>query len=261
MNYWVRIQLGGNYMTQKYHGLLPLNIQLFAEDNPEGVDPLNLNIDDLFNEPDVSPTLTGTSTQTNSDPDNLTENMTKRINKVRSETEKTVKDQVAKELGFESYEAMQKTKQNDLLKQQGYDPTDLEKVIEPLIQQRLADDPRFKKLEALEAREREEYVQSQIKSINEATGQHLTVADLTPETLELWSKGLELEEAYYAKQGKVIINKVKNTNHNGSLNHLNTGTSTGATKTRRLNESEKEMYRSIVPGITEDELNKKTTPV
>ena len=41
---------------------------------------------------------------------------------------------------------MQKTKQNDLLKQQGYDPTDLEKVIEPLIQQRLADDPRFKKI-------------------------------------------------------------------------------------------------------------------
>lgn len=244
-------------MSNTTNTLLPINIQLFAEG---GDNDIELDIDDLFNDPEAAPTSTEQNPSNTPDLD-MTKAMTKRINEVKAKTEREAQDKVAKDLGFENYAAMKKAQEEDLIKQRGYDPEDMADLLEPLIQKRLADDPRLKKLEQIEARERDLYVQSQLAAINQATGQQLKMADLPQDTLDLWSKGIELEQAYYATHGKTLLTKTASQNQNGSLAHLATGSSSGQVKTRRLTNEEKEMWRAIVPGITEEELSKKTTKI
>lgn len=235
------------------------------KDPATGEEIMDIELDDLFDDPDVTP-----ASEDDQKPEpktleqkkvEMTQAVTKRINEVKSKTEKETLERVAKELGFENYAAMQKSKEADIIKKQGLNPEDVENVIEPLVLKRLADDPRLKRLEALEARERDEYIQSQLNAINTATGQTLTVKDLPKETLDLWAKGVGLEQAYYATQGKQLIAKSKGQIENGTLEHLATGASTQPLKTRKLTEDEKAMYRQIAPHLTEDDLNKKTVEV
>lgn len=233
--------------------LIPLNIQLFSGDPDDKT--LDLDIDDLFKDPSDD------SSASKLEPSQMTQAMTARINEVRTKTEKETMEKIAKDLGFTSYEELQKAKENELIEKHGYDPKDIEAVIEPLLAKRLADDPRLQKLAEYEAREREAYIQSQLAEINKATGQNLKSEDLSQETLDLWSKGIELEQAYYATQGKTIITKGVSQSLQGSLAHLAPGSGAGSIKTRKLNEEEKAMWRAIVPGITEEELSKKTTQI
>lgn len=224
-----------------------------------GVDFLNISIDDLFKDDENSQTQDETSTD-GQEP-NLTQNMINRINSVKQATEKETQDKIAKELGFESYDAMKKSQNEKLFRESGFDPKDVEQIIEPLLKQRLESDPRFKKLEEYEQRERDRYVKEKIASINALTGQNLTVATLPKETLELWAKGIDLEQAYFATHGRdIIVSKVSQAD-TGSLAHLAPAGGATSVKTRKLTAEEKEMWRAIVPGITEEELSKKTTKI
>lgn len=219
---------------------------------------LEINVEELFKNPlEESPS----SPDPQGSDENLTQNMINRINTVRRETEEKTKDALAKELGFPSYADMKKAEQDKLVRNSGLDPEDVEKVVKPLLEQRLADDPRFKKLEEIEQREKETYIQSQLAAINQVTGQQLKVTDLSKETLDLWAKGVELEQAYYATHGKTIITKGLSQIQTGSLSHLATNPGMSQVKTRKLTAEEKDMWRSIVPGITEEELSNKTTNI
>ena len=64
--------------------------------------------------------------------------------KVRNEE----RNNVAKSLGYESYEAMQKANEQALLKDKGLDPEEVAPVVEQIVAKRLADDPRLKELES-----------------------------------------------------------------------------------------------------------------
>ena len=217
---------------------------------------LDLDIESLF-KLEESPT----TEDNNDDTSNMTETMTKRINKVREKAEREAKEAVAKELGYDSYDEIKKTKVKQLIKDSGYDPEELEAVLEPILKQRLSEDPRLKKLEEIENMEKEKYIQSQLDAIHQTTGQKFKLEDLGQETLDLWSKGVDLEKAFYATQGKTIITKGLSSLQTGSLNHLATGSGAGSVKTRRLTEDEKDIWRSIMPDITEEELAKKTTNI
>ena len=217
---------------------------------------LDLDIESLF-KLEESPT----TEDNNDDTSNMTETMTKRINKVREKAEREAKEAVAKELGYDSYDEIKKTKEKQLIKDSGYDPEELEAVLEPILKQRLSEDPRLKKLEEIENMEKEKYIQSQLDAIHQTTGQKFKLEDLGQETLDLWSKGVDLEKAFYATQGKTIITKGLSSLQTGSLNHLATGSGAGSVKTRRLTEDEKDIWRSIMPDITEEELAKKTTNI
>lgn len=225
--------------------------------NKPSDNPLNINIDDLFKDPEDSQLQDLVDDKSK----DMTKVMSERINSVRKTTEKETQDKIAKELGYENYDAMRKAQTNKIAQDHGFQPEDVEKVIEPIIQKRLADDPRFKKLEDFEKREKEAYIVSQLALINQATGQQLKPTDLSKETLDLWSKGVELEQAYYATQGKAIIVSKTTKLENGTLDHLAPGVGTGSVKTRKLTDEEKDIWRSIIPGITEEELMKKTTPI
>ena len=219
---------------------------------------LDIDIDDLFKDEEDSQTPPDTSTPSKPD---MTQVMSERINTVKRNTEKETQDKIAKEFGYDTYDAMKKAQADKIATDHGFNPEDIEQVIEPMIQKRLADDPRFKELETFKERERNAYIKSQLAAINTTTGQQLKMTDLSKETLDLWAKGVELEQAYYATHGKTIIANRTTQIENGSLTHLAPGAGAGATKLRKLTDEEKDIWRSIVPGITEEELLKKTTPI
>jgi hypothetical protein len=156
---------------------------------------------------------------------------------------------------------MKKAQEDDIIKKKGYKPEDVNAMVEAIVAKRLENDPRLKEFEAMKNIDKEKYVNAQLAAINEATGQKLTIKDLPKETIDLWGKGLDLEQAYYATQGKTVIAKVKGQVNNGSLDHLNVGGSSGQPKVRRLTAEEKDIYRSISPHLTEDDLNKKTVEI
>lgn len=217
-----------------------------------------LEIDDLFKDPSDSQSGDGDSGEPE---ENLTKTMSQRINTVRAKAEKETQDKVAKEMGYKSYEAMKEAQDKKLILEHGYDPEDIEKVIEPIIKKRIEDDPRFKELEALKQRNQEVYLEKQIASINEATGQQLKASDLSEKVLELWGKGIELEQAYYAVHGKEVVSSIASKVQGGSLAHLATGTSHKGVKKRMLTREEKAMWKSLHPEISDEELSKKTTEI
>jgi len=233
----------------------------------EGEETLDLDIDSLFKDPEDSQPPDKESTD-NADKNegglkdsDLTKNMSKRINQVREETEKSVLERVAKENGFESYTAMRKASEDKIVKDHGFDPKDVSEVLGKMLEQRLADDPRIKRLNDYEAREKEAYIKEQVAEINKVTGQKLTPDQLPKEAIDLWGKGVDLSQAYFATQGKSLITKGINNAQNGTMNHLAPHSSNNTPKTRGLNDEEKDMYRFINPDITEKELSEKTVEI
>lgn len=228
---------------------------------------IELSVDDLFKDPEESQTQDNGQGQSSDDSkndgnENLTKNMTKRINEVRRKTELEVQDRVAKQAGYASYEDMMKATERKIVEDQGYDPDEINKLLEPLIEKRLSNDPRFKKLEEIESREKDAYLSQQLAAINKISDvKYKSVNDLPEETLNLFAKGVDLKQAFYATQGEGLFNKAANKANNGSLNHLAPLPNGNGVKTRGLNAEEKAMYRMIIPGITEEELSKKTIEI
>lgn len=228
---------------------------------------IELSVDDLFKDPEESQTQDNGQGQSSDDSkndgnENLTKNMTKRINEVRRKTELEVQDRVAKQAGYASYEDMMKATERKIVEDQGYDPDEINKLLEPLIEKRLSNDPRFKKLEEIESREKDAYLSQQLAAINKISDvKYKSVNDLPDETLNLFAKGVDLKQAFYATQGEGLLSKAANKANNGSLNHLAPLPNGNGVKTRGLNADEKAMYRMIIPGITEEELSKKTIEI
>ena len=219
---------------------------------PQG-EILDLVIDDLFKETPE----TGTPPVTEAQKADLTAAMTKRINEVKTKTEAEVRDKIAKDLGFENFTELQKAKDKKLITEAGYDPAELEKIISPLLEQRLASDPRMQKLQALEQQEQQAYISTELAEIEKLTGLKVTQADLSKETLDLWQKGVKLSQAYIAANPTKIISA----NTKGTTTHLSTGAGTGPVKSRGMTAEEKALYRSIYGDISDEALNKKTLEV
>ena len=214
---------------------------------------LELTLDELFQDDPESgtPPLVNDTQKLE-----LTAAMTKRINEVKAKTEATVRDEVAKNFGFESYDAMQKAKDKKLITEAGYDPEDLEKIIEPLLEKRLANDPRMQKLQLIEKQEQTASINSQLSEIEKLTGLKVKETDLSQETLDLMKKGVPLAQAYIATNSLKILGANK-----GTTDHMASGAGAGQIKMRGMTQDEKAFYKSINPHITDEALNKKTIEV
>lgn len=233
------------------------------ENNQNIDDALDLDIDDLFRDPDENndePTEQNTSN--GNEPSEETKAVSERINIVKRKTQTETRDEVAKEFGYANYAEMQKAKEKQMLRDKGLDEEETAALVEQLVEKRFANDPRFKRLEEIEANEKTNFVNAQLKEINKLTGDNFTdVKDLPDDTLKLWEKTGNLKQAYLATHGEELLNKRAAGRASGSLEHLGTASMTGnSTKTRGLSDEEKSIWKSVLGDyITDDELNKKTT--
>jgi len=217
-------------------------------------DILEVNLDELFQDDPVAGTPPAV---TEEEKLKLTQAMSKRINEVKAKTEAEVRDNLAKELGFTNYDEFQKAKDKKIITEAGYNPEDLEKIIEPLLEKRLQSDPRMQKLQYIEEQEKKTYIATQLAEIEKLTGLKVTEADLSKETLDLYAKGVPLSNAYIATNST----KIMSASTIGSTTHLASGSGAGKPKLRTLTQAEKDLYKSINPYATDEELNKKTLEV
>lgn len=222
----------------------------------------NFSIDDLFKDPeeDLKPQDEQKPAQ---EPSEMTKEMSKRINEVRAKTERETRDAMAKELGYDNYEAMKKANEKQVLRDAGLDDAEIEPIVQKLVEKRFAEDPRMKRLEEYEQRDKANFVNEQLKEVNKLTGlNYKDVSELPQEVLTMWEKTGNLKQAYLATQGETLLTKSLAGKQNGSLAHLANPGSTGVgVKERPLTAEEKDIWRMVNPDITDEELSKKTMPV
>lgn len=226
---------------------------------------LDINIDDLFKEDEVDTEAYDNEVsdeQEKKEPEITTEAVSKRINEVRRKTEASTRDAMAKEMGYENYADMQKAKEREMLDEAGVDSSDIEEVVERLVKTRLENDPRLKKLEEYERSEKANFVTNQLKEINSISGNNYKNIDQLPkDVLSVWEKTGNLKQAYLAVEGENLITKNRSTGANGTLNHLANPGRASSSKVRSLTDEEKDIYRSVFPEMTDEELNKKTIEI
>jgi hypothetical protein len=78
--------------------------------------------------------------------------------------------------------------------------------------------------------------------------------------VERWAQTGSLRTAYLELEGVNLINKIRSGQNKGTTSHMQFAGSAAPnnSKQRPLNEKEKQMWRYFNPGISEEELNKKT---
>ena len=185
-------------------------------------------------------------------------------NRLKESTAKAVaseRERIAKDLGFDSYDAMVKNREKKALEDKGLDPDVVSPVIEDLVKQRIDNDPRMKELQTLRDRQLVEFGKKELKELTELTGGKITsLAQLSPEVKEAWAKKGSLTAAYMELEGVNLVRGMRSEQSKGSTSHLNSpsGGANVPSGERFLTEEEKQYWRFFNPGMSEEELNKKT---
>lgn len=230
-------------------------------------------LEELFNDdaqqetpPAEETTDPQTDAQTGTD-DNKSKNIeqtkafAKRLKESTDKARNEEREAIAKSFGYDSYDAMMKQRQSQLIKDKGYDPEELSPVVEELVKQRMDSDPRMKELEDLRKRSLAEYGKQELAEITKLTGGQITRLEQLPrEVIDLWQKKGSLKKAYLELEGENLVNKIRSEQSKGGTGHLATPGSTppAPSNKRPLTDEEKQMWKLFNPNVTDEELNKKT---
>lgn len=214
---------------------------------------IDINVDELFE--DDTPEETETSSAEEKE---TTEGVAKRINEVRRKTENDTKNSIAKDFGFDSYDEFLKAKDKQTMEKAGLDE-DTQTLIDKLVDEKIARDPRIKRLEEIENKEKEKFVEKQLSEINKLGYNFKDISQLPKDTLDMWEKIGDLKKAFVATNADEILSKKQTNNFDkGSTNHLASPSGANSVKTRGLTEEEKNVWRMVFPEMSDEELNKKT---
>lgn len=185
-----------------------------------------------------------------------------RLKEEKEKARKEARDEIAAALGYESYDALQKSKEKKLLEDKGLDPEQVSPIVDELVQKRLKEDPRMQELELLKQKQIEDFAVKQLDEVNKLAGtSYKSIDELPSDVIEDWRKSGNLKKSYISLHGEELIVKARSSASKGTTNHMQvpSGTSNPVMSNKRpLTEEEKSVWRLFNPGISEDELNKKT---
>lgn len=171
------------------------------------------------------------------------------------------RESIAKSLGYNSYDEMVKARERQTYESKGLDPDEISPIVDELVKQKLESDPRMQELASYRQREIAEFGKKELAEIKELTGGKITnFNQLSKDVLEEWQKNGSLVDAYLKLEGKKLITEIRSEQSRGSAEHLGNpnGGSPTNTNQRPLTAKEKEIWKYFNPGISDDELNKKT---
>lgn len=176
------------------------------------------------------------------------------------------REDIAKSLGFESYEALQKDREQKVYEENGLDPTDVAPVIEKIVQQRLESDPRMQELESYRQKQASEWAKKELAELKTLTGGAISKLDDVPkDVIELWKTKGSLKGAYLELHGEQLITELQRGQNSSSTSHLQSprGSTSAPTEEnfRPFTEQEKNVYKLFNPGVTDEELSKLKKPV
>lgn len=187
--------------------------------------------------------------------------------RLKQETEKIRKqerDAIAAELGYQSYEEMQKAKEKKLLEDKGLNPEDVAPVVDELVQKRLNEDPRMKELEMFKQKQVEEFAKKELSELSALTGTTYTSLDQLPkDVVEDWKKTGSLKRSYISLHGEELIVNARKSVAKGETSHLQEpgGTPPPVVNKRPLTADEKKVWKLFNPDMSDEELNKKTIDI
>ena len=184
--------------------------------------------------------------------------------RLKESTDKAVaaeRENIAKSLGYNSYDELQKSREKKVFEDNGLDESVVSPIIEELVKQRIDNDPRMKELEGYRQQQVKEFGRKELTELTELTGGKITsMTQLSREVLNEWSKSGSLVDAYMKLEGRNLIRNIRSEQNKGTTSHLqNPSGTTGAPNGKRfLTEDEKRIWKMFNPKMSEDELNKKT---
>ena len=185
----------------------------------------------------------------------------KRLKESTDKARNEEREAIAKSFGYESYEAMMQERQKKLIEDKGLDPADVSPIVDELVKQRINEDPRMKELEGFRKQSLAEYGKRELNEISKLTGGQITRFDQLPKAvIDSWRQKGSLVAAYMELEGANLINRLRSEQSKGTTNHMSTpnANTPPPSNTRPLNEEEKRMWKLFNPGISDEELNKKT---
>lgn len=184
----------------------------------------------------------------------------KRLAEEKAKVVNEERENIAKSLGYSSFDELQKSREKKLYEEKGLDPEEVSPIVDELVKQRLDNDPRMKELERFRAKEVEEFGKKELAEITKLTGGEITRLDqLSPDVIDLWKKKGSLKAAYLELKGEELILKARSEQSKGSTAHLNqlSGNKAPNTEKRPLTAEEKRLWKLFNPQMTDEELNKK----
>lgn len=184
----------------------------------------------------------------------------KRLKESTDKARQEERDAIAKSLGYESYEDLQKNREKKIIEEKGLDPEQASEAINEIVKKRLDDDPRMKELDELKKQRVKEFGEKELAEISKLTNGEITkFSQLSKEVIDLWTKKGSLKSAYMELEGEKLINKIRGEQSKGSTSHLANPSGTGGEQTKRsLTDQEKAIWKRFNPHMTEEELNKIT---
>lgn len=184
----------------------------------------------------------------------------KRLKESTDKARQEERDAIAKSLGYESYEDLQKKREKKIIEEKGLDPEQASEAIDEIVKKRLDDDPRMKELEELKKQRVKEFGEKELAEISKLTNGEITkFSQLSKEVIDLWTKKGSLKAAYMELEGEKLINKIRGEQSKGSTSHLANPSGTSGEQTKRsLTDQEKAIWKRFNPHMTEEELNKIT---
>lgn len=182
-------------------------------------------------------------------------------NKARNEE----RESIAKSLGYESYADMQQKREAQLLEEKGLNPEDVSPVVEQIVQQRLAEDPRLKELDSYRQERVNAWAKKELAELSELTqGKVSRLEDVPKDVIELWKTKGSLKGAYLELHGETLIREMQTGIASGqnrsTTSHMASPQGAPApadnSNKRPFTPKEREVYKLFNPDVTDEQLSK-----
>ena len=188
-----------------------------------------------------------------------------RLKEATSKARNEERESIAKSLGYESYEDMQKKREAQMLEDKGLDPDDVAPVVEQIVQKRLAEDPRLKELAHYRDAQVNEWAKKELAELGELTdGKISKLEDVPQDVIEAWKTKGSLKAAYLELHGEKLIREIRTGIASGqnrsTTSHMSSPQGTpappGNSNRRPFTAKEREVYKLFNPSVTDEQLSK-----
>ena len=226
--------------------------ELLSEESQQETPPATEEVptpDDSNPKPEKKPAEDITTTQA----------FAKRLRESTEKARNEEREAIAKSLGFETYDAMMKSRESKIFADKGLDPEQVKPVVDELVEQRLKNDPRMVELDELRKRQIADFAKKELKELTELTdGEITSLNQLSTEVLDMFKQTGSLRDAYLRVEGVNLVNKIKAGRSKGTTDHMaNPSGSTGnASAKRSLTAEERQTWKFFNPSMTDEELDK-----
>lgn len=213
---------------------------------------------DMDEQQETSPTATD-DTKPDSSVDQ-TKAFARRLKESTDKARNEERENIAKSLGFNSFEELQKSRDRKIYEEKGLDPDEISPIVDELVQKRINEDPRMKELEAFKKRQLEEFAKNEVAELSKLTdGEIAKLEDVPKDVLDLWKTKGSLKKAYIELKGEELIMKQKNKSNKSTVAHMNglNGGAGSVVSQRHLTDDEKRIWKMFNPDMSDEEINKK----